>query len=479
MNYKEARVYLESISKYGSVLGLENMRELLRRLSSPQNRLRFIHIAGTNGKGSVLAYLSKILSSAGYRTGKYVSPTLLSYEERIQVDDAWISQEEVADLVSRIRPAIEAMKAEKGMHATIFEVETAMALMHFVDKDCDIVVLETGLGGRQDATNIIPSPEVAVLTSISEDHLGIIGDNIEEIAREKAGIIKSGSTVVTGSQRPEVMDVLKEVAREKGCNFITACRNQLTLIATGLAGLDFRYGTWGTGQPLHTSMLGLYQLDNAIIAIEAIGAMRARGFEVSDWALREGLSKASMLGRFSRISQKPDIILDGAHNPAGAKALRETIQALCPGRTAHCVFGVFADKDYQGIIRETSCIAEKVWTVPLPDKARALSPEETAAAWNRIWGQMAKGCQNSGSLAQDDKDQKQESAAGNSDNLDNSKNSDNREIAVAAASVEDAVAAARRAAGAEGLVVCYGSLSYLGQAYRAVQAIEEKESKNG
>ena len=202
MTYKEARVYLDEVSKYGSVLGLDTIRGLLRELGNPQDDLKFIHIAGTNGKGSVLAYTSTILSEAGYRTGRYVSPTVVSYLERIQIDGKWIPEDEFAELVEEVKKAIARMEARGEASPTVFEAETAVAFLYFREKRCDLVVLETGLGGLLDATNIVKNTELAVFASISRDHMGFLGETLEEIAANKAGIIKPGCTVVTSLQKP-------------------------------------------------------------------------------------------------------------------------------------------------------------------------------------------------------------------------------------------------------------------------------------
>lgn len=197
MTYKEARVYLDDMSKYGSVLGLDTMRGLLRELGNPQESLRFIHIAGTNGKGSVLAYTSSILSEAGYRTGRYVSPTVISYLERIQVDGMWISEEMFAQMTSQVRDAIARLEEAKEPLPTVFEAETAIAFLYFKETHCDFVVLEAGLGGALDATNIIENTVCAVFSPISRDHLGVIGNTLEEIGENKAGIIKPGCAVIS------------------------------------------------------------------------------------------------------------------------------------------------------------------------------------------------------------------------------------------------------------------------------------------
>ena len=217
MTYKEARVYLDEMSKYGSVLGLDTIRGLLRELGNPQDDLKFIHIAGTNGKGSVLAYTSTILSEAGYRTGRYVSPTVISYLERIQIDGTWIPEDEFAELTENVKEAIARMEAAGEESPTVFEAETAIAFLYFKKKKCDLVVLESGLGGILDATNIIGAPVCAAFATISVDHLGVIGDSLEEIVQNKAGIIKPGCAVVSAKQKENVREILKKTAEEKGC----------------------------------------------------------------------------------------------------------------------------------------------------------------------------------------------------------------------------------------------------------------------
>lgn len=200
MTYKEARVYLDNVSKYGSVLGLDTIRNLLHELGDPQESLSFIHIAGTNGKGSVLAYLSSVFQSAGYRTGRYVSPTVIGYLERIQIDGRWISEDVFAELVEEVQRAVARMEAEGQQSPTVFEMETAIAFLYFKKMHCDLVVLEAGLGGILDATNIVSNVKAAVFASVSRDHMGILGDTLKEIAENKAGIIKPGCKVISAPQ---------------------------------------------------------------------------------------------------------------------------------------------------------------------------------------------------------------------------------------------------------------------------------------
>lgn len=216
MNYKEAVAYIEEVQTYGSVLGLENIVELCKRLGNPQKDLKFIHIAGTNGKGSVLAFVSAILSKAGYKVGRYISPTIFDYRERIQINDKMISKQALGAYMGRIKEVCDAMAEEGLPHPTIFEMETAMGFLYFKEKGCDMVVLETGLGGITDATNVIENTVVAVVTSISKDHMGFLGDSLKEIAQKKAGIIKEGCLAVTSRQESSVRKVLEEACKNRG-----------------------------------------------------------------------------------------------------------------------------------------------------------------------------------------------------------------------------------------------------------------------
>ena len=241
MTYKEARVYLDEMSKYGSVLGLDTIRGLLRELGNPQDDLKFIHIAGTNGKGSVLAYTSMILSKAGYKTGRYVSPTVISYLEKIQIDGKWISESEFAEIMEEIKEAIDRLVCKGEPVPTVFEVETAMAFLYFKKQKCDLVVLETGLGGETDATNVIKNTVCAVFATISVDHLGVIGDTLEEIAQTKSGIIKPGCTVVSARQQENVRLILRKKAESLNCIYTEAEPEQMSIEKEDYKGLTFSY----------------------------------------------------------------------------------------------------------------------------------------------------------------------------------------------------------------------------------------------
>ena len=373
MNYEEARVYLDEISKYGSVLGLENMKELLVRLGNPQEDLKFIHISGTNGKGSVLAYLSTILSGAGYRTGRYISPTLFSYRERIQVDEKEIEKESLARHVTAISEAVKDMAEQHAGTPTIFEVETALAFLYFKEKKCDVVVLETGLGGALDATNVITTTLLEVIASISMDHMEFLGDTLEKIAVQKAGIIKPHTQVVCAAQKEEAQKVIEETCKRQHCCLRTVKQEQISQISYGLSGQSFTYGKW---EEVRISLAGSYQVENGALALEAVEALREIGFLLSDEQVRAGMHKACWRGRFTRIAQNPDVILDGAHNPAAALELKRSIELYYKDRNLHYIFGVFRDKDYRKIIALTAPYAKDIITVETPGNPRALPAEE-------------------------------------------------------------------------------------------------------
>ena len=283
MDYTEARVYLENVTKYGSVLGLENMKELLNRLSNPQDDLKFIHIAGTNGKGSVLAYVSTVLTEAGYCVGRYISPTLFSYRERIQVNGEYIEKESLARWTSKIRDVIEKMVREGKAHPTVFEIETALSFLYFKEKKCDFVVLETGMGGLLDATNVVKTTVAEIIASISLDHLGVLGNNLREIAQNKAGIIKPETVVITAEQEKEAMEVLTSVCKEKKCSLYVTEKKEVRNIHYGYDGQTFDYKQY---QKLEISLAGSYQILNAALAVEALEKIQMLGYPISEEQLQ-------------------------------------------------------------------------------------------------------------------------------------------------------------------------------------------------
>ena len=389
VTYKEARVYLEEMSKYGSVLGLDAIRGLLSELGNPQDDLKFIHIAGTNGKGSVLAYTSTILSKAGYRTGRYVSPAVMGYLEKIQVDGRWISEEDFAKITREVQKAIASLKESGALVPTLFEAETAIAFLYFKKMNCDLVVLETGLGGALDASNIIDNTLCAVFTNISLDHLGVIGDSLEEITKTKAGIIKPGCQLVSASQKEEVARVLRQhfsesLKAEDRKNHENPCldkryrevdMSQLQVLGEDYKSMTLNYKTFNN---LNSSLTGFHQRKNLATALEVILALRERGYEISDEAVSLGVSQTKWPGRYTCLMEDPIFMIDGAHNEDAAYRLSESLRHDFSDRKIILILGVFKDKDYESITSILCPLASQVYTVDLPNKERSLSSKDLA-----------------------------------------------------------------------------------------------------
>ena len=317
MTYKEAKQFLEDCNQYAGEFTLEPLKEMLRRLGNPQDELSFVHIAGTNGKGSVLAFVSTILKEAGYRVGRYISPTIFSYRERIQVNETYISREDLARLTEKIRTVGEQMLLEGMQHPTMFEAETALAFLYFTEQKCDLVVLECGMGGRMDATNVIRNTAAAVFASISMDHMGFLGDTLAKIAENKAGIIKPGCTVVTLKQPAEAQRAILEQARLCGCTVVTAEPEQAVNRQRGLFSQSFDYKEQ---KEIQISLSGEYQFANASLALEVIDALRAKGYEIPKAAVRKGLKEAVWIGRGPQPGCGPEACGNHRALPAGEKA---------------------------------------------------------------------------------------------------------------------------------------------------------------
>lgn len=395
MNYHEAMEYMNSVNQYGSVLGLENTKELLKRLGNPQDKLRFVHVAGTNGKGSVCTYITGILVDAGYRVGRYISPTIFEYRERIQVIDktslystmlnevipmqpgsAYISKEQVAKHLTLIKDTIEAMTKEDFPHPTPFEIETAMAFLEFVETGCDIVVLEVGMGGRLDSTNVITTVDCAVLTSISMDHMGFLGNTLEEIAAEKAGIIKNNFKVVSYDQNESVRNVIEEKCTLEKAVVTFTDFSKITDIYYDLTGTRFCYESHRFNEPitLKTPLLGENQPKNAATAIEVAFSLKEAGYHISISNIINGISSARWKGRLDIVSQNPLVFVDGAHNYDAALSLQKSMDIYFKDKKVIAVVGMFADKEYDKVFSVTLDKAEKVFTLK-PDNPRGLSSE--------------------------------------------------------------------------------------------------------
>lgn len=342
MTYEEALDYLHGVQRFGSKPGLQRVEALLAVLGHPERSLRFVHVAGTNGKGSTAAMVESILRTAGYRTGFFVSPFVEDFRERAQVGGAWLSKDEWAARLSGVRAAAAEVTAAGGPQATEFELLTALTLHCFADHGCDIVVLEVGLGGRFDATNAIPPPDVAVLTPISRDHMEYLGETLASIAFEKCGIVKRGCHVVTGvGQPPEAMAVIRACCERTETPLWAPDEAQLRIQETGLAGTRFTY----RGQALSVPLMGVHQVQNALTACEAVRALTARGWAISAETVARGLAAVRWGGRLEIVRETPLCVIDGAHNAAKTEALARALDTLFAGRRRVIVMGMSADKE--------------------------------------------------------------------------------------------------------------------------------------
>ena len=376
MNYQESLDYILGTPNPGGVYERNVMQSLLEKLGNPHMGLKYVHIAGTNGKGTTSAFLASILREAGYKTGLYTSPFIQRFNERIQVDGVQIPDEALAEITTRISEAVPEVMAEGRRRPTIFELITALGFCWFREQKCDVVVLEVGMGGRLDATNAILDGDsvLSVMVNIGFDHMEFLGDTLPLIAGEKAGIIKEGGDVVVYGQSPEVEQVFLDKAREKHAT-ISRSSNEYAIVRN----MDERGTTFDFEgrRDLKISLLGRYQVRNACTAVSACDRLIAKGWKITEAQLRAGLEKAVWPGRVELLRREPAVIVDGAHNPQGFEALMETMDLLYPGKKLNIVLGVLADKDFHSGIAIAIPHAKKFYAVT-PPSYRALSSDELA-----------------------------------------------------------------------------------------------------
>ena len=362
MTVQEAISYIENYTWSTTRLGLERTQELLHAMGDPQKSLKFIHVAGSNGKGSTCAMLESILRSAGYRTGLYISPYLQDFCERMQVNGQNIPGESLARITEEVRVFADAMQD----HPSQFELVTAIAMQYFSEQHCDIVVLEVGMGGALDSTNVIDCPEVAVITNIGLEHTEYLGDTLEKIAKTKGGIIKPGCTAVCYDSAPEVMDTLQTICLEQSAVYRTSREQDLHETAHSLDGQAF---VW-KGQEYMLSLLGPHQLRNAGTVLETIHVLREKGWIIPEAAVQEGFRSVKWPARFELLWRDPLFILDGGHNPQCAGALAENLREYLPGTQFCFLFGVLADKDYSRMLELVAPFASEFLCVtPLSPRA--------------------------------------------------------------------------------------------------------------
>ena len=378
MTYEEALGFIHGATRVGARDGFARMERMLEILGNPHHKLKFIHVAGTNGKGSTTTMIASALTAGGFRTGRFISPYILEFRERMEIDGEMIPRERLAALATRLRPIAEEFKAA-GNPPTEFELVTALGLTWFAEEGCDIAVLEVGLGGRLDATNVIPAPLVAVITRIDYDHTAILGDTLAAIAGEKCGIIKPGSTVVCyPDQSPEALEVIRRRAAEEGNPLRLPDRGQLAVLASDLTGSRIRY----RGQEVFLPLAGPHQILNAATAMEALNALSGSRFALPPAAVAAGIAAARFPARLELLRQAPPVLLDGAHNPNGGQALCRALEALgLHGLTA--VVGMLRDKDCLPVLRQIApyCRRMIVTTVPNP---RSYTAGEFAALARQV-----------------------------------------------------------------------------------------------
>jgi len=439
----EAMEYMIALQGSGIRPGLERIEGLLNRMGNPQKDLKFIHIAGTNGKGSTLAFVSEILKAAGYRVGRYISPTIRDYKERFQINSKQISEAMLVKGVEFLKSTIEDMEAAGEDTPSAFEAETALAFWYFKEKKCDYVTLEVGMGGLLDATNVIPAPLVCVLASISYDHMGFLGDSLENIAAQKAGIIKPGSFVVSQEQHKAAAEVIAKKAAECGCMLSTVDINAIKPercagfkdggLNMGRIKQVFSYKNY---KRIELSLLGRYQQKNAALAIEAVEALRAQGVRISEEAMRTGLKSTEWVARFQVVADRPCIILDGAHNEEAAERLAESIDFYFTNSRIIYIMGMLKDKEYERVAELTAAKAECIFTLTPQNNPRALSALTLAETIRKYNPKVT-----------------------------------------AADSPEEALEMASLMAGRDGVIIVFGSLSYLGKMMELIQDGSEQDKR--
>ncbi len=375
MNYEEALHYIHGTLKFGSKLGLHNITCLLDLMENPHKKLKYVHVAGTNGKGSTTAFISSILVESGYTVGIFTSPYLQRFTERIKVNQDEISPEDLARITAFVKNKVDIMLENGQNHPTEFEIVTAIAFQYYYEMHCDIVVLEVGLGGRFDSTNVIESPEAAVITTISYDHMNILGDTLPKIAYEKAGIIKEKCDVLLYPQAPEVEEVFEAVCKEKEARLTPVDLRGIKSGSFSIHGQAFDYKEY---RELEISLLGEHQIKNAVMAINTVLLLKAKGYNIPEGAIREGLRKAKWPGRLEVVSANPLVLIDGAHNTEGAKVMASALQKYFPDKKKIFIFGVLKDKDYKSLVEAIAPLAHGFIAVT-PNSERALPAHELEA----------------------------------------------------------------------------------------------------
>lgn len=368
MNEKNEK-YLDKLRLVGSRFGTDCEKELLSLLGNPQDKLQFIHVAGTNGKGSFCSMMSSVLQKQGYKVGLYTSPYIVVFNDRIRVNGLPIAEDDINDLFLRVRQKADTMKTPPSS----FDFITAAAFLWFYETKCDIVVLEVGLGGRYDSTNVIKNSLLSVITGIAFDHTEILGDTIEKIAWEKAGIIKESCPALYGGNDEKALAVIEKECEEKHSELTVKNPDSLKILSTTLDGTEFEFD----GKEYFIRLLGLYQPANAATVLAAIDVLRKHGFEISETAVKDGLSSAVWQARFEKIADEPVVLYDGGHNPQGVRAAVESVRAYFGDKKINLLVGILADKAHGEMAEELAKIADRVICIA-PPSPRALPAEALA-----------------------------------------------------------------------------------------------------
>lgn len=422
MNLEQTLEYIHGNYWNGGTFGLGRMNQLLDLIGHPEKGLKFIHIAGTNGKGSTASMSANILRKAGYTVGLYTSPYIFKFHERMQVNGECISDEELIEICAEIKEKADTMESQPSE----FELVTCIAFMYFKRHNCDIISLEVGMGGEYDATNTIEPPEVAVLTNIGLDHVEILGDTLEKIAETKSKIVKPGCDCVTYREPASVEAVFEARCKEVGADWTKADFDSIELLSASLEGQVFN---WGPYKELHLPLLGQHQLKNAATVLTIIQVLRKRGWNISDEALREGLATVSWPGRFELVAREPLFIVDGGHNPQCIEALVNNVRDYLGDRKLVILSGVLRDKDFNQMYKDMVPFATEMVTVTPNNPGRAM-PAAELKAYLEQFGKPVTAC---------DK-------------------------------IADGVRLAKQKAGKDGVVLAYGSLYMVGDIENAARA---------
>lgn len=437
----EVRGYIDNIKVRGSILGLTSIRMLLDELGNPQDKIKIVHVAGTNAKGSVSAYIESICQTSGYKVGLFASPAVFDYYEAYRINGQNISKEEYASVGSKVIEAVKQVN-DKDIWPTSFEIETAIAYQYFYDKNVDIAIIETGMGGSLDATNVTKSTLVSVITPISIDHSAFLGDTIDAIAHAKAGIIKKDSVVTCAlDQKEEAVNVIKKTAYDNNANVIIPDIKDIVHNEDGT--FDYK-----DISGIRLKMYGKKQIENAVLAIETVRVLKEKYYykQIDEELIKTGLFNMILPGRIEKIGTEPDIIIDGAHNPAAAQALRDYVKEEYKDRDVILLTGMFKDKDYTKVANIMSEVSNKVITVTPPTE-RGLDSEELQKVYRKIFS----------ALKADD---------GTKRFIDNNSNDDMTVTLSYGYDYDKAFAMAKRLAGTNGAVIVFGSFSFLAQIKR-------------